>query len=268
MITANNHDVTEELLKSDIPAMVTMIGSTRGGLQVMNSACTSIKHFSVELGGNAPVLVYPDADVRNAANKIVDLKFANSGQVCVSPNRCYVHESVYEQFVEYAKARAATVEMGPLISDKERSRVLGLVQGALQEGAIAICGGEIIDGEGFFMEPTILAGVNSDMKIANEEIFGPVLSVIPFSDDEDEIALANGTEYGLASYVFTSNLSKGLRAARDIKSGSVCINEPHYSIQLPHGGLKQSGMGKDCSRYSLQEYLTLKRVTVLIDDAR
>ena len=105
------------------------------------------------------------------------------------------------------------------------------------------------------------------MKTACEEIFGPVLPIIRFTDKDDEIALANDTEYGLAAYVFTTNLAKGLRAARDIKAGSVCVNEVHYSVQLPHGGLKQSGVGKDCSRYSLAEYLTLKRITVQIDQA-
>jgi acyl-CoA reductase-like NAD-dependent aldehyde dehydrogenase len=103
------------------------------------------------------------------------------------------------------------------------------------------------------------------MEIARDEVFGPVMSIIPFSDSDDEIALANDTEYGLAAYVYTTSLSTGLRASRDIQAGSVCVNEPHYSVQLPHGGLKQSGVGKDCSRYSLEEYLTLKRVSVLIE---
>lgn len=265
VITAGNHVVTEGLLESDIPELVTMIGSTRGGLEVMRSSCSSVKHFSVELGGNAPVIVYPDADVVDAANKIVDLKFANSGQVCVSPNRCFVHKSIYEQFLQAAKARAAEVEMGPLINEKERARVVALIEDAIANGATTIAGGKAIDGPGYFMEPTILAEVGCDMRVAKEEIFGPVLPVVPYSDDDDEIALANDTEYGLAAYVFTKDLKKGLQAARDIKSGSVCINEPHYSVQLPHGGLKQSGVGKDCSRYSIAEYLTLKRVSVLVD---
>lgn len=115
------------------------------------------------------------------------------------------------------------------------------------------------------MEPTIMRDVTSGMALAKDEIFGPVLPIISYSDSDDEIALANDTIYGLAAYVFTSNLKNGLRAARDIQAGSVCINEPHYSVQLPHGGLKQSGVGKDCSRYSLEEYLTLKRVSVAID---
>ncbi len=265
MVTGTDHDMMKNMLQSDIPSMVTMIGSTRGGLEVMNSSCSSVKHFSVELGGNAPVVVYPDADVVDAANKVVDLKFANCGQICVSPNRCFVHASVYDQFVEAAKARAVKIGMGPLVSDKARQYVLGLVESAVADGAEVVCGGKAVDGDGFFMEPTILKNVVTQMKVAYEEIFGPVLPIIKYTDSDDEIALANDTQYGLAAYVFTTNLQNGLRAARDIQAGSVCVNEVHYSVQLPHGGLKQSGVGKDCSRYSLEEYLTLKRVSVLVD---
>jgi acyl-CoA reductase-like NAD-dependent aldehyde dehydrogenase len=265
MVTGRDHDLFKTMLQSDIPSLVTMIGSTRGGLEVMNASCSSIKHFSVELGGNAPVVVYPDADVVDAANKVVDLKFANCGQVCVSPNRCFVHESVYDDFVQAAKARAAEVQMGPLISEKARAYVLGLVESAVADGAVVAYGGHAKEESGFFMEPTLLANVDRRMKVAYEEIFGPVLPIIKYTDADDEIALANDTQYGLAAYVFTTNLKNGLRAARDIQAGSVCVNEPHYSVQLPHGGLKQSGVGKDCSRYSLEEYLTLKRVSVLVD---
>jgi len=264
VITGSDHEVTKSLLESEIPEMVTMIGSTRGGLEVMGASCTSIKHFSVELGGNAPVVVYPDADIRDAANKIVDLKFANSGQVCVSPNRCFVHESVYDEFIKCAKERAESVQMGPMITDKARQFVLGLVESAKADGAEVVCGGKAIEAQGYFMEPTILGQVRKEMDVATKEIFGPVLPVIPYTDSDDEIALANDTPYGLAAYVFTSSLSNGLRAAKGIRAGSVCVNEPHYSVQLPHGGLKQSGVGKDCSRYSIAEYLTLKRVSILM----
>jgi acyl-CoA reductase-like NAD-dependent aldehyde dehydrogenase len=265
VVTSTDHDVSRGLLESDIPSLVTMIGSTRGGLEVMGSSCTSIKHFSVELGGNAPVVVYADADVEKAANDITGLKFANCGQICVSPNRVFVHESVYEEFVERCAKAAVDIEMGPLISDKARSYVLGLVDRAVAAGAELVLGGKAVEGDGFFMEKTILRNVSAGMEIARDEVFGPVMSIIPFSDSDDEIALANDTEYGLAAYVYTTSLSTGLRASRDIQAGSVCVNEPHYSVQLPHGGLKQSGVGKDCSRYSLEEYLTLKRVSVLIE---
>lgn len=265
MVTGTDHDMMKNMLQSDIPSMVTMIGSTRGGLEVMNSSCSSVKHFSVELGGNAPVVVYPDADIKNAAEQVTNLKFANCGQICVSPNRVFVHESIYNEFVELALGIAKGIEMGPLVSDKARQYVLGLVESAKAAGAEVVLGGNAIDGDGFFMEPTILRNVSPEMDVSRNEVFGPVMSIIPFSDSDDEIALANDTEYGLAAYVFTTNLQNGLRAARDIQAGSVCVNEVHYSVQLPHGGLKQSGVGKDCSRYSLEEYLTLKRVSVLVD---
>ncbi|MCK5173746.1 MAG: aldehyde dehydrogenase family protein, partial [Planctomycetes bacterium] len=191
VITGSDHEVTKALVESEIPEMVTMIGSTRGGLEIMGSASTSIKHFSVELGGNAPVVVYPDADIRDAANKIVDLKFANTGQVCVSPNRCFVHESVYQEFLQCARERAESVQMGPMITDKARQYVLGLIESAKADGAQVVCGGQAVEGAGYFMEPTILGQVHTEMDVAREEIFGPVLPVIPYTDTDDEIALAN-----------------------------------------------------------------------------
>lgn len=266
MITSTDHDVTEGLLQSDIPELVTMIGSTRGGLEVMKSSCTTVKHFSVELGGNAPVLVYPDADIKDAAEKVVGLKFANCGQVCVSPNRCFVHESVYDEFVAHAKAAAADAVIGPLMTDKARQYALSLVENAKSAGAEVVSGGNAVEGKGYFMEPTVLKDVTTDMDLARNEIFGPVLPILKFTDADDEIALANDTEFGLASYVFTKDLSTAMKAANGIQSGSVCVNEPHYSVQLPHGGLKQSGVGKDCSKYSLEEYMTLKRVSILIGE--
>ena len=264
VITGTDHQVMARLIESNVPALVTIIGSTEAGLEVMKSSCTSVKHFSVELGGNAPVLVYPDADVTDAANKVVDLKFTNCGQVCVSPNRCFVHKAIYDEFVQCARARVATVEVGPLISARARQFVLDLVASAQQDGAEVVCGGKSVEGPGYYMEPTILRNVTPSMDVVRQEIFGPVLPIIPFTDGDDEIALANDTSHGLAAYLFTTNLATALRAAGRIQAGSVCVNEPHYSVHLPHGGLKQSGIGKDCSRYSLAEYLTLKRVSILI----
>ncbi|WP_404309836.1 aldehyde dehydrogenase family protein [Neorhodopirellula lusitana] len=274
VFSGTDYDVTEPFLTSEIPAMFTMIGSTRAGVAAMKSACTNVKHFSVELGGNAPVLVYDDADIEAAATSVVDLKFANSGQVCVSPNRCFVHESVYERFLEVAAKHAAGItlgagrgegrRMGPVLTSKARDRMLGLIESAVGSGASIVCGGNIPESQakGYFLEPTILRDVDRSMELSCDEIFGPILPVIKFSDRDDEIALANDTEYGLAAYVFTTNLSRGLHAASEIEAGSVCVNGVHYGVHLPHGGLKQSGVGKDCSKYSLQEYLTLKRVSV------
>jgi acyl-CoA reductase-like NAD-dependent aldehyde dehydrogenase len=278
VITSNDYDVTNPLLTSHVPALFTMIGSTNSGVKAMQTACTSVKHFSVELGGNAPVIVYDDAEVKKAAHNIIDLKYGNSGQVCVSPNRCFVHESVYDTFVAEAKAHAEGLVlgagraegrlMGPVINERERGRILGLVDDSIAQGAKLTLGGKIPASreKGFYMEPTILTDVTVDMPVARNEIFGPVLPIIPFSDADDIIALANDSEYGLSAYVYTTNLKRGMQAANEIQAGSVCINEVHYGVHLPHGGLKQSGVGKDCSPYSLQEYLTNKRVSILVND--
>jgi len=278
VISGDRYDITNPLLTSKKTSLFTMIGSTKAGVETMKTACSNVKHFSVELGGNSPVVVYDDADVTKAAQNIVDLKFANSGQVCVSPNRCFVHESVYEEFLAQAKAHAQGIVlgtgrgegrlMGPMLTAQARDRVMTAVNNAVTDGARIIMGGKIPQDHpnGYYLEPTILADVSPTMSLACDEIFGPVLPVIKFIEHDDVIAMANNTEYGLAAYVYTTNLQRGLQAAEQIQAGSVCINEVHYDFSLPHGGLKQSGVGKDCSHYSLEEYMTLKRVSVLVND--
>lgn len=276
IITGDRFDVTDPLLTSDIPAMFTMIGSTKSGVNAMRTASTSVKRFSVELGGNAPVIVYPDADIDKAVVDIVDLKLGNSGQVCVSPNRCYVHEDIYDEFLEKAIDRvkeyslgsgySKNLLMGPIISAEARDRILSSVNQAENMGARILIGGKIPSDKpnGYFLEPTILADVTPKMPIACDEIFGPVLPVLKYGEGQDPIDLANDNPFGLAAYVYTQNVNNAMRAANEIQAGSVCVNKAHYSVELPHGGLKQSGVGKDCSKYSLEEYLTLKRVSILI----
>jgi len=278
VITSTDYEVTNPLLTSDTTSMFTMIGSTSAGVNAMKMSCTDVKHFSVELGGNAPVVVYDDAEIKKAAHNIVDLKFANSGQVCVSPNRCFVHESVYDEFLSQAKAHAEGLVlgagrgegrlMGPMLTAKDRQRVMGLIEAAEQEGATVVTGGQIPSSpeKGFYLQPTIVADVDLTMSLACDEIFGPVLPIVKFTDADDVISMANDTQYGLAAYVYTTSLQRGLQAAEKIQAGSVCVNEVHYSVQLPHGGLKQSGVGKDCSQYSLEEYMTLKRISVLVNE--
>lgn len=273
-IACNDRATANYLLQSPVPSLVTMIGSTASGVKLMATAATTIKHFSLELGGNAPAIVYPDADLDDAAQRIVNLKFSNAGQVCVAPNRALVHESIYEQFLTLAaeKARAFKLGsgkadgplMGPMMTPQAVDCVLGLVAGAVEEGAKVVCGGARPEqpARGYFLQPTILRDVRQDMKIARQEIFGPLLPVIRYTDDDDVIAMANDTSYGLAAYVFTTDLSTALRAGDRLEAGSVCVNEPHFGVHLPHSGLKQSGVGLDRSPYSLEEYLTLKRVSI------
>ncbi|MGD9518415.1 MAG: aldehyde dehydrogenase [Armatimonadota bacterium] len=274
IIACDDRAVTNHLLQSPLPALITMIGSTASGVELMATAATSIKHFSLELGGNAPAIVYPDADLADAAQRIVDLKFSNAGQICVAPNRALVHADVYEDFLTLATERATAFKlgsgkakgplMGPLITAEAREHMLTLVGEAVAAGAQIVCGGRRPQQpeRGYFFEPTILRDVRPDMRVAQQEIFGPILPVIRYTDEDDVLAISNDTPYGLAAYVFTMNLSTALRAAEGLQFGSVCVNEPHFGVHLPHSGLKQSGVGLDRSSYSLEEYLTLKRVSL------
>lgn len=273
-IVCDDRDVSRHLLQSPIPSMITMIGSTASGIELMQTGSTTVKHYSLELGGNAPAIVYPDADLADAAVRIVNLKFSNAGQICVAPNRCLVHADVYEQFIDLAAQRAGAFHlgsgkdpgplMGPMITEAARQHALDLVRDAVTAGAGLVCGGRKPDepSRGYFMEPTILRDVSPGMRVASEEIFGPVLPVLRFTDADDAIAVGNDTSYGLAAYVFTQDLSTALRAAEGLQAGSVCVNEPHFGVHLPHSGLKQSGVGLDRSPYSFEEYLTLKRVSI------
>jgi acyl-CoA reductase-like NAD-dependent aldehyde dehydrogenase len=275
IVLGEDREVASTLLTSDIPAMITMIGSTQAGCQLMRTASTSVKHYSLELGGNAPVTVYPDFDPCLAAERIVGLKLANSGQVCVSPNRCFVHRDVLDQFVAKAKeimsgyhfgsGPGPEPRMGPIMIESHLDELLGKVQGAVDAGAKLVCGGARVPKEicpiGHYMQPTLLV-CDRSLDLCCDEIFGPILPVIPFGDEDDIIAWANDCPYGLASYVFTNNLETANACAEGLEYGSICINEPYYSVELPHGGLKQSGIGKDCSHLSLAEYFDVKRVTI------
>jgi succinate-semialdehyde dehydrogenase/glutarate-semialdehyde dehydrogenase len=279
IVLGEDREVASRLLTSPIPAMVTMIGSTEAGCEVIRTSATTIKRYSLELGGNAPVIVYPDFDAELAADRIVGLKLANSGQVCVSPNRCFVHERSLDAFLGYAREVMAGYHfgsgpgpgprMGPIMTAGHLEGLLAKVNQAGQQGAQILHGGGRVPKEtcptGHFMEPTLVL-CDRSADLCRNEIFGPVLPVIPFGDGDDIIQWANDCEHGLAAYVFTRDLELANACAERLEYGSICINEPYYSVELPHGGLKQSGMGKDCSRLSLEEYSDIKRVTVRRDD--
>lgn len=259
---------------SDIPQMITLIGSTNTGKRVIADSLTSIKRFSLELGGNAPALVLKDFDIEKAANEITQFKFENTGQVCVSPNRVYVHEAGYEAFVKKAGEIASNLKpgwgtepgatVGPMITEGSRDQMFKIIEDAVSKGARLVCGGKIPSDKkaGFYFEPTVLADVTKDMLCYQEEIFGPIMPIIKYTDSTDLIAEANDTEYGLTSYIYSNDMSEINRIASGIKAGTVCVNKPVYKVELPHGGVKNSGIGKDCSKYSLDEYYYLKRITI------
>ena len=194
----------------------------------------------------------------------------------MSPNRCFVHESVFDAFVDAAVAQMKRMNfgsgkdgdeplMGPMMSRGHFDGILKMIEGAKKEGAKIVYGGAPVDKaikpKGHYIMPT-LAICDRSMELAREEIFGPILPVIKWTDADDVIAWANDCQYGLASYVFTNRMDRAQTCAERLEYGSICINEPYYSVELPHGGLKQSGVGKDCSHISLEEFFTVKRVTV------
>jgi len=276
VVCGDSKKLGEALVKSTIPKMITMIGSSETGRRIVGLSNTSIKKFSLELGGNAPVIIFDDADIRKAAQEIVGLKFSNAGQVCVSPNRVFVQENIREQFVKevlkevkeihLGSGRGVNADMGPLISSEARDRVAKLVEKAVQSGANMIYGGKVPEGEefkkGYYYMPTILTNVKPDMEVAKQEIFGPILPVLDFKKEEEVIQLANDTEYGLAAYLYTNDLGRGIRIPERLNFGDVSVNGPKYEVYLPHGGVKESGIGKDCSYLSLEEYYYTKRISI------
>lgn len=275
ILVGSGSEIAETLSSSEIPKMLTLIGSSNTGKKIIEQSATSIKHFSLELGGNAPVMILKDADVKAAAFNTFDGKFANAGQVCVAPNRIFVHKDIKEEFIAEVKNLMDTLVLksdklptkgqyvlAPMVSKNAVNYMQELVDDAISKGATIIAGGNKAKGSGYFFEGTVLDGVNKTMKIYNNEIFGPIMSLVDFDDNDDLVALANDTEYGLASYVYTKDLEMALNLGQNIDSGNVCINEPFYEYNLPHGGCKESGLGKDCSTYSLEEYFYVQRVSI------
>lgn len=240
---------------------------------------TSIKKLGMELGGNAPFIVFEDADFDKALDLAIGLKFGNSGQICVAANRIFVHKNIYDKFIKAYVKRASELKlgfgtkensdvfMGPVVSRKDRDRMFDLVDDAVSKGAILEYGGNIptdLPENGNWIEPTIVSGTTPDMKLFREETFGPVAGVMNFETDDEVLALANDTEFGLASYIFTNNHSRIERFTEELEFGEIQINGVKYSIYLPHGGIKNSGIGHDCSHLALDDYLVKKRVSTAL----
>ena len=221
-------EVATTLSASPIPRMVTMIGSSETGRRLIAQSATTIKRMSMELGGNAPVLVFADADLATAARDVAALKFGNCGQICVSPNRIFVHSDVFEEFQDLLRQHACRVRvgfgrenqptMGPLIDGKARERVHAWVAEALRDGAQLVCGGQMPPEtqKGFFYPPTILRNVSADMRVVREEIFGPVAPLLQFTNEENALREANRTEHGLVAYLYTQDVGRCRRVAEQL----------------------------------------------------
>lgn len=271
VVTGEARVIGAELTGNPVVRKVTFTGSTEVGRILISQSAATIKKVSMELGGNAPFIVFDDADIDAAVTGLIATKYRNTGQACISANRVYVHDSVYEIFTEKLAARVNAlivgdgfedgVQQGPLIDDVAVAKVKEHIEDAVAKGATIVAGGKTHAKGGRFFEPTVLAHVNQDMNICHEETFGPVAPLIRFHTDAEVIAYANDTEFGLAAYLFSADAQRIWRTAAALESGMVGINTGLISNEVaPFGGVKQSGLGREGSIYGIDEYLEIKHL--------
>jgi acyl-CoA reductase-like NAD-dependent aldehyde dehydrogenase len=278
IITGPGSTVGEGLASHPGVDMVAFTGSCETGKTIMALASQTVKRLQLELGGKNPVIILDDADVNTAVFSMLMFQFANSGQICAAPGRFYVHEKVYDEFLAKVTAAAKKMvvgdpndektQMGPLVSAEHRDKVEGYIQSAIDEGAKLVLGGKRPTAppmnKGYYVVPTIFTNVTQKMKIAREEIFGPVVCIMEkFNSDEKVIEMANDTTFGLTSYVWTRDTARGIRFANELQAGTVVLNNSGSGgPELPWGGYKESGIGKEGSLYGLYDYTNLKRIHV------
>ncbi|QAV70515.1 NAD-dependent succinate-semialdehyde dehydrogenase [Salinibacterium sp. UTAS2018] len=271
--TSSSSEVSEPIIADSRLRKLSFTGSTPVGKALIKQASENVLRTSMELGGNAPFVVFDDADLDKAVDGAIAAKFRNIGQACTAANRFIVHSSVAAEFAEKIAARVADmkigrgtedgVNIGPLINDKAVDKADELVQDAVKRGATLVSGGKRVEGDGSFYEPTIVSHVPADSDILREEIFGPVVSIVEFTDEAEGVRLANDTEYGLVSYVFTESLARGNRMIDDLDTGMMGLNVGVLSnAAAPFGGVKQSGIGREGGSEGIHEYLSTKYTLV------
>ena len=282
IVTGPGAGVGEELAESALVDKIAFTGGTVTGRKIMTAAASNIKKITLELGGKNPNVVFADADFEAAVDGALFGAFANQGEVCSAGSRLLVERSIHDRFVAAMLAKIpkiklghgleAGVKMGPLVSAAHMAKVLAYIEIGKKEGATLACGGKRPEGAAFargnFVEPTIFTGVRPEMRIAREEIFGPVLSVLPFDTEEEAIQLANDTEYGLAAGVWSQNVTRAFRVIREIRAGITWINTYHPTHnEMPWGGYKQSGIGRELGLYGIEAYLETKQINLNLDEA-
>ncbi len=271
IVTGNAEEIGDAWLQDERVRKLTFTGSTEVGRLLMKKASKTIKKLSLELGGHAPVIILDDANIDKAVTEVIAAKFRNAGQTCVCANRIYVHDSIYESFLQKFKNKVSElvvgngleegVDIGPLIDKHAVKKVSDHIEDAVEKGAVLETGGKVIND--LFIEPTVLSNVEDDMLCMMEETFGPVAPVTSFSSEEEVIERANNSIYGLAAYIFTENISKGIRISEALDYGIIGLNDGLPSTpQAPFGGFKQSGLGREGGYHGIEEYLEVKYISL------
>ena len=269
LTTSKSGEITTPILADSRLRKLSFTGSTPVGVALLKEAANNVLRTSMELGGNAPFIVFEDADLDKAVDGAMLAKFRNIGEACTAANRFIVHESIADEFAKRVTERVKAftigrgtedgVTIGPLINADAVSKATSLVQDAVARGATLLVGGSAIEGDGTFFAPTVVSGVQPGSDILREEIFGPVLSIIPFTDEADAVAKANDTEYGLVGYVYTRDLARGQRLIESVRTGMMGLNMGVVSnAAAPFGGVKQSGLGREGGFEGIHEYLSTK----------
>jgi succinate-semialdehyde dehydrogenase/glutarate-semialdehyde dehydrogenase len=273
VVTGQSGPIGKELTANPIVRKFTFTGSTEVGKQLMAQCASTVKKVSLELGGNAPFIVFDDADIEAAVEGAIASKFRNSGQTCVCADRFFIHDAVYEQFARKLGARVAVMKVGngmepgvvqgPLIDESTVAKVESHVTDAVAKGARVVTGGRRHAQGGTFFEPTVLADTTREMRLYREETFGPVAPLFRFKTEAEVIKLANDTEYGLASYVYSRDIGRIWRVGEALEYGLVGINVGMMSVEVaPHGGMKESGIGREGSKYGIEEFLEIKHMCI------
>jgi succinate-semialdehyde dehydrogenase / glutarate-semialdehyde dehydrogenase len=269
--------VMEPLIRSGKARKLSFTGSTKVGKVLLEQCSEKVLRTSMELGGNAPFIVFEDADLDEAVTGAMAAKMRNMGEACTAANRIYVHDSLIDEFGRRMAERMAGlvvgrgtedgVDVGPLIDEAAQDKVSELVDDAVSRGARVLTGGQRPEGAGYFFPPTVLTGVSPDARMAHGEIFGPVAPLTPFSSEDEVVAAANATEYGLVAYVFTNDLRRALRVAERLESGMVGLNQGVVSNPAaPFGGVKESGLGREGGSVGIDEFLETKYVGIALGD--
>jgi 5-carboxymethyl-2-hydroxymuconic-semialdehyde dehydrogenase len=272
-------DAGKTLTEHEAIKAIAFVGESATGSHIMRQGADTLKRVHFELGGKNPVIVFDDADLDRALDAVVFMIYSLNGERCTSSSRLLVQESIQDEFNARLVERIGKLrvghpldpetEIGPLIHQRHFEKVCSYFDFAVEDGAKIAAGGSAVEGDGNFVQPTLFTGASNEMRIAQQEIFGPVLTAIPFKDEEDALRIANDTEYGLAGYVWTSDIGRGHRMARDLDAGMIWVNsENNRHLPSPFGGMKASGIGRDGGDYSFEFYMETKNVCVALGSHR